>query len=174
MASRIAERLTQEGVNVALIGIDGWLNLPTVRFGQENPGLHFYRHGFRFEQMFSDLVDPLARDGAIDLIMDFTEETAHEYHKYRYSFSDINTVLLEGIFLFRQDLRSSYDLGVWVDCSFETALRRAIVRAQEGLAPEDTTRAFQTIYFPAQEVHFSLDDPKKSADLILINDEYVR
>jgi uridine kinase len=173
MAARIAERLTQEGANVALIGIDGWLNLPPVRFGQENPGLHFCRHAFRFDQMFSDLVDPLARDGEIDLVMDFTEETAHEYRRQRYSFSDIDTVLLEGIFLFRRDLRFRYDLKVWIACSFETALRRAIVRSQEGLTPEDTTKAFQTIYFPAQEIHFSLDDPKSLADLVLINDSDV-
>jgi uridine kinase len=39
-------------------------------------------------------------------------------------------------------------------------LERAIARAQEGLTPDDTIRAYRTIYFPAQEIHFARDNPK--------------
>jgi uridine kinase len=170
VASKLTQQLSAQGARVALIGIDGWLNLPVVRFAANDPGRHFYRNAFRFDEMFSQLVDPLVSKGSIDLLMDFTEETAREYRKHRYAFSDVDTVLLEGIFLFRRDLRSRYDLKVWIDCSFETALRRAVARAQEGLSPEDTIAAFQTIYFPAQEFHFLEDDPESSADLRFEND----
>jgi len=70
----------------------------------------------------------------------------------------------------KRDLLRNYDLSVWVDCSFATSLRRAVSRRQEGLGPEETVRAYQTLYFPAQHLHFELDAPRAAADLILDND----
>jgi uridine kinase len=169
IASRLSQCLSSTGARVALLGIDGWLNLPYVRFSVNDAGRHFYRNAFRFEEMFSQLVDPLVSDGSIDVLTDFTEETAHEYRKQRYTFADVDTILLEGVLL-RRDLRSRYDLRVWIDCSFETALQRAVARAQEGLGPDDTAAAFQTIYFPAQQVHFLEDNPIAYADLTFEND----
>jgi hypothetical protein len=79
-------------------------------------------------------------------------------------------VLVEGIFLFKREHQELFDLAVWVDCSFPTALARALVRTQEGLSAAETIRAYQTIYFPAQKIHFERDNPRETADLILNND----
>lgn len=79
-------------------------------------------------------------------------------------------LLLEGIFLLKREHRHFYDVSAWVECSFETALERASARAQEGLSPIDTARAYESIYFPAQRIHLRRDDPRASADWILIND----
>ena len=53
---------------------------------------------------------------------------------------------------------------------FETALERALQRGQEGLPPEETIRAYQTTYFPAQEIHFRVDEPQAAADVVWVND----
>jgi uridine kinase len=60
-----------------------------------------------------------------------------------------------------------------VECSFETALERALTRGQEGLPPDETIRAYETIYFPAERIHFALDDPKGSADAVIVNDDRI-
>jgi uridine kinase len=78
--------------------------------------------------------------------------------------------LLEGIFLFKPTYRHYFDLKVWIDCSFATALQRTIARAQEGLSPAETKRAFETIYFPAQRLHLERDKPREHADVIFDND----
>ena len=70
----------------------------------------------------------------------------------------------------KRAFQAHYDLSIWIECSFDTALERAIPRAQEGLSPEDTIRAYRTIYFPAQEIHFRRDSPKTEATLIVNND----
>ena len=168
MATRLTERLTYKGYRVALIAADGWLNLPHVRFGDE-PAEHFYSHAFRFEEMFSGLIDPLVRDGSVRLLADFTEETATTYRKHLYSFEGVDVVLLEGIFLFKRELQQRYDFRLWIDCSFETALERAIARSQEGLAPFSTIAAYERIYFPAERVHFERDAPRDAADLVYAN-----
>jgi uridine kinase len=166
----IVETLLERGVNAVGIGLDPWLNLPEIRFGQDRPGEHFYQNGFRFDELFDQLILPLKRNRSIELDALTVAELATDYEPYRYEFQNVEVIVLEGVFLFQARFRGHYDLAVWVDCTFETAIERAIVRGQEGLPPDETVHAFETIYFPAEHFHFERDDPKASADLILIND----
>ena len=174
VASRLASQLEQRGRRVALVGVDGWLNLPAVRFSETDPAEHFYRHAFRFDEMFERLILPLRERRSIRLEADFAEETATAYRKHLYQWDDVDVVLLEGIYLLRSEFLPRYDLAIWIDCTFETAIERAIARGQEGLPPEETARAFRTIYLPAQEIHFRADDPRGAADLVVPNDPRIR
>jgi len=92
------------------------------------------------------------------------------FRRHVYEFRDVDVIVLEGIFLLKRALRAHYDLSIWLDCSFETALKRAIARAQEGLPPEETVRAYETIYFPAQRIHFDRDGPIAAASMRVDND----
>ncbi|MEW6270885.1 MAG: nuclear transport factor 2 family protein [Thermodesulfobacteriota bacterium] len=171
VTAALAAALRARGVRLASINVDGWLNLPQVRFATDDPAGHFYRHAIRFDELFAQLVLPLRERRSVRVEADFAEETATAYRKQLYAFEDVDVILLEGIYLLQQGLLGHYDLSVWIDCSFETALERALARGQEGLPPEDTIRAYRTIYFPAQEIHFERDRPREAASTILANDQ---
>ncbi len=170
VASRLSAALESRRLRVAVTGVDGWLNLPPKRFDPENPAEHFYLHAIRFEEMFERLILPLRDRRSIRLVADYTEETATAYRKHVYAWDDVDVILLEGIYLLRPEFLPRYDLAVWIDCTFETAIERAVARGQEGLPPAETIRAFRTIYLPAQEIHFARDGPKEAADFVVVND----
>jgi len=170
IAAQIEARLAQHAVTSAVINVDGWLNLPDKRYDSDAPPERFYESAIRFAEFFSDLVIPLRDQRSVHLVADFVEETAHEYRKHVYNIKNVDVILVEGIFLFKQAYRSLFDLAIWVDCTFATALARALQRAQEGLPLAETIAAYETIYFPAQRIHFDKDNPRGSADLILDND----
>jgi uridine kinase len=170
VSALLKPKLEQAGLHVALVRVDGWLNLSHIRFGADDPGLHFYDHAFRFEEMFATLIDPLVRTGSVRLVSDYTEETATSYRKQLYRYERVDVVLLEGIFLFKREYCRRYDFRIWIECSFETALKRALARCQEGLPPEETTAAYERIYFPAEQVHIHRDNPVGCADLVYMND----
>jgi len=172
IARQIEARLAQRVVASAVINVDGWLNLPDKRFDRNAPAQTFYESAIRFDEFFSDLVIPLRDQRSVYLVADLVEETAKQYRKHIYNFRNVAVILVEGIFLFKQAYRSLFDLAIWVDCSFPTALARALERSQEGLPPAKTIAAYGTIYFPAQEIHFKQDDPRAAADLIYDNDPY--
>lgn len=154
----------------AVINVDPWLNLPHVRFDPADPAANFYKNALRLEHMFEELILPLKLSRNVDLLADVLEETADRFHNRRYLFDNVDIVLLEGIFLFKKAFQDYFDLKLWIDCSFDTALDRAIARSQEGLPPDATVKAYETIYFPAQRIHFEVDAPRSSADLVLVND----
>jgi uridine kinase len=169
VARQLEVALTDRGFRLAVLNVDGWLNLPHVRFGPGRPDRHFYTHALRLEEFRTTLLRPLQAGRSVDVVADFAEETATTFRPHRYRYQDVDVVLAEGIYLFRKQLRDSFDLAVWVECSFDTALARALVRAQEGLPPEATIEAYRTIYFPAQDHHFRVDQPREGADLVLAN-----
>jgi uridine kinase len=171
LTTRIAQSLQEHGIKLAVISADGWLNLPHVRFHQQHLAKDFYKNAIRFDEMFERVILTLRDTRNVNVESDFTEETATTFRKHRYAFRSIDIILLEGIFLFKRMYRDHFDLKVWIDCSFATALRRAMARRQEGLPPQEAKRAFETIYFPAQRIHLNRDDPRREADLILHNDD---
>lgn len=167
---KLAERLESEGCRVALINVDGWLNLPAIRFSETDAGVHFYKNALRLDEMFERLIKPLKRDRSVEVQMNYTEETAFEYRSHKYSFLDIDIILLEGIFLFKRQFVDLFDLKIWIECCFETALERAVGRSQESLSPAETIRAYNTIYFPAQRHHLATDLPAQNS-IFLRNDK---
>jgi uridine kinase len=170
VTSQLVRELQERGVNAVGINVDGWLNLPSIRFNPDRPAEHFYHHAIRFDEMFAQLILPLKRQRSIRVETDFAEETAHAFRRHLYVFQNVDIILLEGIYLLQRAFRKHYHWKVWVDCSLETALERALRRGQEGLPPDETIHAYRTIYFPAQEIHFRLDDPRATADAVIIND----
>ena len=143
------------------------------RFDPSNTAEHFYLHAIRFDEMFTQLVLPLRDRRSIRCEVEYAEETAVAYKRHVYQFEDLDVILLEGIFLLKQAFQSYYDLSCWIDCSFDTALERAIVRRQEGLSLEETTHAYRTIYFPAQEIHLQRDCPRAAATVLFNNDSRI-
>jgi uridine kinase len=171
LAKQIVPRLWQRSVHAVTINVDGWLNLPHIRFDATNPAEHFYNFAIRLDEMFRDLIVPFRNSRSCRITADFATETATKFEKHTYDFRDVDVIVLEGIFIFKTAYLNHFDLRLWIDCSFETALARGLARQQEQLSPEDTIHAFETIYFPAQRLHFQNDHPRASADLILDNDQ---
>lgn len=170
VTERLAAALRARGLSVASTSVDGWLDLPSVRFDNNDPAGNFYRRGIRMDEMFERLILPLRDRRSIRIEADHMDETASAYRKHVYNFFDIDIVLLEGIFLFKRRFVRHFDIRILIECSFQTAMARAIARSQEGLPPHETVHAYETIYFPAQRLHFDLDRPNSSADIVYPND----
>ncbi|MDJ1171374.1 uridine kinase [Roseofilum sp. BLCC_M154] len=162
--------LNSRNFNVALIGLDAWHHQQNIRFNPDNLPEHFYNHAFRWQELFDSLILPLKANKSIYLQAQSLDLKTDELYDETYDFQEIDIILFEGIFILKKPWINEYDLKIWVDCSFETALNRALSRGQEGLGEEETIRDFQNIYFPAQKIHFERDNPTASASLIINND----
>lgn len=170
ITARLADKIRRRGFNVANINIDGWLTLPHLRFNPLQPAENFYKNGLRFDEMFEKLILPLKENRSVNLTADYTAETATAYRPHHYIYQDIDIILLEGIFLFKKEFKNYFDLKIWIECGFETALQRAVSRGQESLSPADTIEAYKTTYFPAQTLHFARDLPQRNVDHIFYNE----
>jgi len=167
----LQKELERAGFRVANINIDPWQNAIPIRLQKENPAENFYKNAFRWNDFFSQLIIPLKKNGLVNLKTTLIRSDADECYSYTYDLNAIDIILLEGIFLFKKELLTFYDCKIWIDCSFETGLQRAISRNVEKLSEEQLIHDYNTYYYPAQRYHFQKDNPVGASDIVYNNDE---
>jgi uridine kinase len=165
----LQEKLESDGLNVANINIDPWQNPLPIRLQKENAAQNVYDNIFRWNDFFKQLIFPLQKNKSIYLETQGIHTHADEYYPLIYDFKDIDILLIEGIFLFKKQYLSGYDYKIWIECSFEKGLQRAISRNAENLDEESLIHDYRTYYFAAQELHFKKDNPQISADMVFEN-----
>ena len=167
----LQDGLEARGYKIANINIDPWQNPLPVRLQKENAAENFYDNVFRWEDFFNQLITPLQKTKRIYLETKLIRSDADEYYPFLYDHRSLDILLLEGILLFQKKYLGYYDYKIWVDCSFETGIKRAIDRNIENLDEEQLISDYNRYYYPAQQLHFLKDEPQKIADLIFSNDE---
>jgi len=165
----LENELTNRGLKVAIINIDPWQNPIPIRLQKENAAGNFYKNAFRWEELFEQLIIPLRKKRNIHLKTRLIKTDADNYYDFIYKYDEIDVLLIEGILLFQEKLLSHYDYKVWIDCSFETGMQRAINRNIEKLDDQQLIHDYNTYYYPAEQYHFEKDNPKEKADFIFNN-----
>ncbi len=170
ISKQLQRRYECEGYRIANINIDPWQNPLPVRLKRENPAENVYENIFRWNGFFEQLIFPLQKNKSICLETKGIQTEADIYFPLVYDLMDIDILLVEGIFLFKKKYLAIYDYRIWVECSFQTGLKRAIARNSEKLTEEQLTHDYNTYYYPAQLYHFKKDDPVANADIIFLNE----
>jgi len=171
VAKRLENELTSSGLRVANINIDPWQYPIPIRLKKDNPAQNFYQNAFRWDDVFQQLIIPLRKSGSLNLATRLISTHADDYFDFKFDFKNIDILLVEAIFLFRKRFLKHYDLNVWIDCSFETGMKRALMRNVERLSRERLIKDYQTYYYPAQHYHFQKDNPRSLSHVIYCNDQ---
>jgi uridine kinase len=171
VAKHLETELIAKGLRVANINIDPWQNPIAIRLKKENAAENFYQNVFRWDDVFEQLIIPLRRTGTTQFATRLIFSHVDEYFDFAYDFRNIDILLVDAIFLFQQKFLKHYDLNVWIDCSFETGLKRALKRNAERLGKQKLREDYQTYYYPAQRYHFAKDKPKQFSNMIYCNDK---
>jgi uridine kinase len=170
VAAQIKYLLEENNLNVALLNIDDWQMPKSISFLKENAAANFYHNAFRWNAFFDSLLIPLQNNHSVNVTANLVDINKDKVYSKQYSFTKVDIILVEGIFLLMKDTRAFFDYKVWIECSFKTAQQRAIARNQEGLLPEQLIYDYKTFYYPAQLFHFKKDRPQHAADFIFNND----
>jgi uridine kinase len=166
----LQQELESRGLKVANINIDPWQNPLSIRLQKENAAENVYENIFRWDDFFEQLIFPLQKNKEIYLETRGIRSDADIYDPLVYNFKNLDILLIDGILLLKKKYLAYYDYKVWVDCSFETGLKRAIKRNVEKLDEEKLVYDYHTYYYPAQLLHNEKDNPQKTADIIFNNE----
>ncbi|MDP4264894.1 MAG: hypothetical protein Q8941_20365 [Bacteroidota bacterium] len=166
----LQDELEARGYKVVTIAIDPWQNPISIRLQKENAAENFYNNVYRWPHFFDQLIRPLQQKKSILFKTNLIRTDADKYYPFTYHYERPDILLIEGIFLLQEKYLSYYDWKIWIHCSFETGLKRAVKRNAEGLGEKDLIMYYTTHYYPAQRYHFDKDQPAEKADVIFVND----
>lgn len=165
-ADRLGDMLRRGGIGVIRAGIDGFHHPRATRYrlGRGSPE-GFFRDSFDLAGFRQHLLDPLGPGGSLrfrravfdhrqDAALDGPEETA----------VPPAVLLVDGIFLQRDELRPHWDLTIFLDVPFAESFRRMARR--DGGDP-DPDAAGNRRYREGQELYFAQCDPRSRADVLI-------
>lgn len=144
-SNHLAELLREQGRPVARVSLDDFHNIKAVRYrkGRDSPE-GFWSDSYNYDRFRADVLDPFSpggsrryRPAAHDLITDaiLTPE--------RRNAKDGAILVVDGIFLHRNELSGSWDLSVFLYVPFVETARRMALRDGSDPDPEHQHEAIR-------------------------------
>jgi len=174
LADELASALRARGRQVIRAGVDGFHNPPAARYrrGADSP-LGYYEDSFDHQAIWECLAGPLGAGGDRRYrvaVYDFRSERSLETPTE--TAVDDAILLFDGVFLLRPELRSWWDLSVFVHTAFDVTLARALERDVELFGSrEEVRRRYEVRYIPGEKLYLERARPLDLADAIFLNDE---
>ncbi|GEA87459.1 uridine kinase [Cellulomonas cellasea] len=169
-ADELAEVLREHGHEVVRVSVDGFHRPRAERYarGADSPD-GFYRDSYDYARFRTDVLDPFgpggdrlyrgaAHDVATDAHLDVEPRRAGEHA----------LLLVDGIFLHRDELRAHWDHTVYLDVPFAVSAARMAVRDGAPADPEDPGNRR---YVEGQRIYLRECAPAERADVVVDNSD---
>ena len=83
-----------------------------------------------------------------------------------------SVLILEGVFIFRQEILPYVDVRIFIDVDFRTVLSRVMIRDLSIFGSrENVEERYRQKYIPGQELYLDEVDPKSIADVVIDNND---
>jgi uridine kinase len=173
LADELAPLVAARGWPVIRASIDGFHHPRSHRHRQGPESAEgYYRDSFDYEALRREILEPLGPDGDRRYRVAVFDHLADAPVDGPRLHAEPDAVLLfEGVFLLRPELEGLWDLTVFVEVSFEVALRRAMSRDRHLFgSPQDVEARYRSRYLPGQRIYLREYRPERRADIVFRND----
>jgi uridine kinase len=170
MANRVAAALPGAVVRASVEGFHRRREVRMAR-GLDSPE-GYYRDSFNLEALEEELLSPfLAGNGLVRTrVFDYRTDEAVEAEFEAVPPSA--TLIIDGVFLLRPELRRWWNLGIYVHVPDEVSLARAIVRDSDVYGgPEETEVKYRSRYLPGQALYRMEAHPQDAALIVIDNSD---
>jgi uridine kinase len=174
LADALGRRLSDAGAPVIRASVDGFHNPREVRRrrGADSPE-GYYADSFDCGALVRLLLQPLGPGGDRSYtvsVYDIRREAARRAPKQCAPSDAI--LVFDGVFLLRPELAAHWDYSIFLDVTFETALRRAAVRDRALFGtPEQVAARYRARYIPGQKIYLAGCRPQEYADAVVDNND---
>lgn len=170
-ADDLAAAVRALGRPVVRVSMDDFHNVRAVRYrqGRESPQ-GFWQDSYDYRRFRADVLEPFgpggtrryrpaAHDLATDTVLDPPPRTAEAG----------SVLIVDGLFLHRDEIGSVWDLSVFLQVPFEVTARRMAVR--DGTNPDPDHPGMRR-YVEAQRIYFAGCSPQQRADILIDNENF--
>lgn len=170
LTESLAVYLKERGEAVQIIHVDDFHFPRRHRYaGDHDEATKYYNQSFDVITLVERVFRPLRQDHELHTELTVLDLKTDRYDKsVKYEVPANGIVLVEGVFLMRQELRQFSDLVVFLDIPFEEMLVRSAQRDVPDQG-EQVLDKYRTKYQPAQASYLEMHDPWDLADVIIDN-----
>jgi uridine kinase len=173
LADELAAALAGRGIAVIRIRMDDFHHRRAHRYRQgKDSARGYYEDAYDFDALEQWVLAPLGPNGDLRFsrrVIDLASDTPIDEPAEQAARDSI--LIADGSFMQRRH-RSSWDVVIYVDTSFDEALRRGIARDAEQFGGEaEARRKYADRYHAAARRYLDEVCPERAADFVLDNDD---
>jgi uridine kinase len=169
---KLEENLVKHGFKVQLIHIDDFHNPKEIRYSGENEVENYFYRSLNLELLLDEILEPIKKDNKLDKTIMLLSLDTDKYELFRsYNVDKDTIVILEGVFIFREEIRNYLDLKVFLQVPFELCKERAEKRDVPKFG-KDILKKYDFKYTPTQRKYLEMFPPNELADIIIDNSDW--
>ncbi|HEY1427987.1 MAG TPA: hypothetical protein VGF18_00310 [Candidatus Tumulicola sp.] len=172
-ADALANTIRNAGQTVIRASIDGFHRPKARRYrmGRDSPDGH-YLESYDYEAFKTELLDPLSAGGSRlyrTAIFDCASDSAVE--STRRTAANDSILIVDGLFLQRDELRNYWDRSIFLDVSFDIAIRRC---AKRDGTNDDYRHPSNRRYVEGETRYLKECRPRDRASIVIDNSDLSR
>lgn len=166
---------TRTDREIISVTVDGFHNPRSVRYEKGRDSAEgFYYDSYNIKEIEEVLLKPLSPGGNRKYrtrIFDVKKDVFVVEEEKKAQESAI--LIVEGIFLFREELLSYWDYKIFLDVPFDVTLERMLIRDSSLFSSENEERIlFEKRYMPGQNLYLKEATPQQKANIIIDNSDF--
>jgi uridine kinase len=170
MANRVAAALPGPVVRASVDGFHRRREFRMAR-GMDSPE-GYYRDSFNLEALEEELLAPFLAGNELVRTRVFDYRTDEAVDAEFEAVPPSATLVIDGVFLLRPELRRWWNLGIYVHVPEEIALARAIARDSDMYGgPDETEVKYRSRYLPGQALYRMEAHPQDAALIVIDNSD---
>lgn len=175
LAGELAGELARRGATLIRASTDGFHNPHAVRYrlGRSSPE-GFFRDSYDYGTLISLLLEPLGPNGSgryVRRVYDVEREVSVAPEVEQASHDSI--LVMDGIFLHRDELAAFWDYSVWLEVPFHVSIPRG-ARRGTGYGDPDPRAPSNRRYVDGQRLYLAECTPQSRATVVIDNENLDR
>jgi uridine kinase len=165
-AQQLATRYAECGRTAHVVHLDDFLNPRAVRYqlGRDSPE-GFFRDTYDLSTFTTNVLEPLRHEGSRSIVCRaFDHRTDQPVHEDPTVVAANAVVIVEGMFLHRDELADVWDMSVFLDVPFAVSVARMAER--DGTSPDDPSVGR---YVDGQRIYLTACNPSRRATHLVAN-----
>ena len=168
ISEEIYEKLSGENIPIEVLHIDDFIHPKKVRYNDNFPEWEcYYNLQWRYDYLLERVINPIKKNGTLAGLIELYDKDQDRYEKKPIEIKEGSVVLIEGIFLQREELSQVFDYMVYIDVPEAERLKRVLKRDGYIGTTDDIKEKYENRYFPAERFYVNKYSPSELADYVI-------
>jgi uridine kinase len=171
---KLTEYLNNNGQKAIQVTIDGYHNSKEIRYKQgRDSAKGYYEDAYNETAFIENILKSSQKEQPFYIEQIHDLETDEQINPIRKELTDKHIILTDGAYIFKKIYREHWDLKIYLQTDFNTALKRGIQRDLVLLGGlKSTKEKYDNRYHKASKMYIEENKPTEFADIIIDNTEF--
>ena len=167
ISDELCSELERIGIHTILLHIDDFIHVKSIRYNAAYPEWQcYYDLQWRYDY-FSQIISQLKDNSTCNCEIELYDKEHDGYVTTTCSIEKKTVIIVEGIFLQRDELQRTFDYMIYIDIPEAVRMSRVLKRDTYIGNEQQIVNKYKNRYFPAERYYFNEYHPERTADYVI-------